>query len=239
MEYAEHVDVVEAATEAFGEALARTPLDASVPSCPDWTFGDLARHVWDLTGFWAHVLCEGAGRPKTPFGEFTPDVVTGYGALATALVGELRAASPDTPAWSWAKDHQHAGFLARRIAHELTVHRYDAQLASGAPQPIAAEVAVDGIEEIFVLIDAFGPPSGTGDGETLHLHGTDRGDEWMIAMTPGGLSVDRSHAKADMALRGSVSDLELALYKRPPLGAVERFGDEAVLAAWYAAFTFE
>ena len=46
------------------------------------------------------------------------------------------------------------------------------------------------------------------------------------------------HAKADLALRGAVSDLELVLYQRPTLGDVERLGDESVLAAWQRVFTF-
>lgn len=239
MEYAEHIDAVESATTAIVDALRRTPLDAPVPSCPDWVLRDLAAHVWDFTGFWTHVVCEATGRPKTPFAAFpVADVADGYAGLAASMVSELRAATPDTPAWSWVTDRQDVRFAARRMAHELTIHRVDVQLAGGGHEPIAADLAADGIEEIFVMIGAFGPPAGTGTGETLHLHGTDRGDEWMIAMTPDGLRVDRSHAKAAMAIRGAVSDLELALYGRPPVAAIERFGDEGVMTAWRTAFTF-
>ena len=72
----------------------------------------------------------------------------------------------------------------------------------------------------------------------MHLHGTDAENEWLIAMTPDGLDVRREHAKGDLALRGAVSDLELVLYDRPPIGDVERFGDESVLDAWYRVFKF-
>ena len=72
----------------------------------------------------------------------------------------------------------------------------------------------------------------------MHLHGTDRGDEWLLTLDPGGLQVERRHAKGDLALRGAVSDLELLLYQRPTLGDVERLGDERVLAAWQRVFTF-
>jgi hypothetical protein len=50
--------------------------------------------------------------------------------------------------------------------------------------------------------------------------------------------VTRDHRKGDLALRGAVSDLALVLYGRPPLGPVERFGDERVLELWNATFTF-
>jgi hypothetical protein len=77
-----------------------------------------------------------------------------------------------------------------------------------------------------------------GDGQTLHLHGTDRDDEWLLTLAPSGLEVERAHGKADLALRGAVSDLELLLYHRPPVGTVEHLGDDAALAAWHRAFAF-
>ena len=106
----------------------------------------------------------------------------------------------------------------------------------GSPERIEPALAADGIEEIFVMVDAW-PASGRGNGETLHLHSTE-GDEWLIAMNPDGLDVRREHAKGDLAIRGAVSDLELLLYNRPPIGEVERFGDDAVLDTWYRVFKF-
>lgn len=242
VEYAEHIDAVESAAAAFADALRGAPTGAAVPSCPDWSLLELTRHVWDLTGFWTHVLCEGTGRPKTPFGAM-PDadgdeLARGYTDLSGHLVAELRAASADTPVWTWAPGHEHAGFAARRMAHEIAIHRYDAQLAVGAPQPIPAGLAADGIDEVMFIVQVQDPSAGCGDGETLHLHGTDRGDEWTVALTPAGLRVERAHGKADMALRGAVSDLELVLYNRPTVAPTERFGDEGVLKAWYRAFPF-
>jgi hypothetical protein len=118
------------------------------------------------------------------------------------------------------------------------VHRFDAQLARDDPAPIDPALASDGIEEIFVMIAAHGGPAGGGKGETLHLHGNDGQGEWLVTLGPDRLHVDRHHAKGDLALRGSVSDLELVLYQRPPLGPVERIGDSTALEAWYRAFQF-
>jgi hypothetical protein len=118
------------------------------------------------------------------------------------------------------------------------VHRLDAESSRGTPQPLDPALAADGIEEIFVMIGAWGSPAGHGNGETIHLHGTDRDDEWLLALTPGGLRVERQHAKGDLALRGAVADLELVLYDRPPLGQVQHLGDDAALEAWYRAFKF-
>ena len=68
------------------------------------------------------------------------------------------------------------------------------------------------------------------------LHPTHR--PRRIPLRPDGLDIRREHAKGDLALRGAVSDIELALYDRPPIGEVERFGDESVLDAWYRVFKF-
>jgi len=245
VDYGAHIDAVERDTAALAEAL-RGPLDARVPTCPDWTLADLADHVGGFSAFWTHVVCEGAGRPKTPFPDRPSGAAAGdwYAELAGHLLAELRASRPDTPVWTWAPDDQSAGFVARRAAHELAVHRFDAQLAGGKADPIDAALAADGIEEIFTMIAvAEAVPArrdrvGRGEGQTLHLHGTDRSDEWLLTLSPDGVEVDRRHGKGDLALRGAVSDLELVLYRRPPLGEVERFGDGDALEAWYRVFTF-
>ena len=239
MDYAEHVDAAERGTQAMIAAFRNAEPDARVPSCPEWALADLAEHVGGFTGFWAHVLCEGTGRPKAPIPEHQPGQPLGdwYASLAPLLVDELRATPPETAVWTWADDKS-ARFVARRCAHELAIHRFDAQLAGGAPQPVDAAVAADGIDEIFYMVDAASDRAGRGEGETLHLHGTDRDDEWLLTLDPDGLQVERRHAKADLALRGAVSDLELLLYQRPTLGEVERLGDERVLDAWQRVFTF-
>ncbi len=243
MEYAEHVAAVEREIGAFADALAAGPLDAKVPTCPAWSVADLAKHVGEFTGFWTHVLCEGTGHPKTPFPDMPLSEATGswFAELGGHLVEQLRQTSPDQTVWTWHPDRRTAAFAARRCANELAVHRVDVEGARGAPNPIEPCLAVDGIDEIFMMVEAFaarGEDVGRGSGETMHLHGTDREGEWLVRLTPTGLEVFPGHAKGDLALRGAVSDLELILYERPPIGAVERFGDDTVLQAWYRAFRF-
>ena len=237
MEYAEHITAAERETGAFARVLMKGDTGAQVPTCPDWTLLDLAKHVGGVMGFWSHVLAEGMGRPKPEIlDEPGPAPAMWFTTIASALVGELKAARADTEVYTWnPKDHS-AAFAARRMAHETAVHRFDAQMAIGSPQPIDPELAADGIEEIFVMVEAW-PESGRGEGQTLHLHSAE-GNEWLIAMNADGLEVRREHAKGDLALKGAVSDLELLLYGRPPVGEVERFGDDAVLDAWYRVFKF-
>ena len=210
-----------------------------VPTCPDWALSDLAAHVGTFGAWWAAVLCEATGRPKpevppVPAGDA---VVDWADAALGSLVDELKATPPDAAVWSWVPGHDTARFVARRAAHELAVHRFDAESARGRPTPVDAALAADGIEEIFVMLTAW-PRSGKATGQTLHLHGTDRGDEWMITLLADRIDVERIHAKGDLALRAAVSDLELVLYQRPALGELQRFGDESVLDGWYREFIF-
>lgn len=242
MEYDAHIEATEQGAQALVAALRAGPIDAAIPTCPGWQLPDLARHMGQFGGLWAHVLCEGTGRPKTPYTEAPADeqLADWCEEQLAHLVTELRATPADTTTWTWAPNDQSAAFVGRRTAHELTIHRFDAQSARQAVEPIDPALAADGIDEIFMMIDTWepSPVDGVGTGETLHLHGTDRGDEWLVTLGADGLAVERRHAKGDLALRGAVSDLELLLYQRPPIGPVERLGDESALDAWYRAFVF-
>ncbi len=243
MEYAQHVEAVERETQAMAEALADGPLDTTVPSCPDWTVIDLAAHVGEFTGFWAHVLCEGTGRPKPAFDDMPSDspsaVADWYKSVAGHLIDELWATAPHTTVWTWDPDDNSARFAARRCAHELAVHRFDMQLAYGRAEPIASDLAADGIEEMFVMAGVRFEPGGDERNESLSLHTTDQDRQWLLTLTPQGLHVDRQSTSGDLTVRGAASDLELLLYRRPILDEVALSGDRTALDSWYRAFTFD
>jgi uncharacterized protein (TIGR03083 family) len=128
------------------------------------------------------------------------------------------------------------GFWQRRQAHETAIHRWDAQLASGSPDPIDAELAIDGIDEVLTMIPMrpMGEPP-TGEGETIQLRCTDRDAEWLVYLLPETITFEPGHAKADVAARASASDLLLLLWGRVPLDAVEVQGDAGVLTRFQDA----
>ena len=248
MDFAGHRSAVGRESDAIVAGLRAGPLDVRVPTCPDWTLVELASHLGWFCGLWAHVLCEAADRPKTPFedppagGAGAEWFASWVGEQSGYLVEMLGSLTADAPAWTWDPNNNTAGFIARRAAHELAVHRFDVESARGAPTPIDGALAVDGIEEILAMIAARraqGEEAGVGANETLHLHASDPDAEWTLTLTPDGPRVERAHAKADLALRGAASDLELVLYDRPPLGPVEHFGEDAVLGAWKRVFRFD
>jgi uncharacterized protein (TIGR03083 family) len=240
MEYDEYRDATAQNLDLFIDALRQGSLSEPVPGCPGWTVRDLAKHVGEFSAFWAHAFCEGTGRDKSAFPEAPDgeDMIEWVSLSKDLLLEEVEATPAETEVWTWYEPEQSARWAARRCANELAVHRYDAQSARGTSAPIEPELASDGIDEMLVVLTSLRERSKQAEGQTLHLHATDTDGEWLVTLLPDRVDVSQEHSKADLALRGPVSDLELLLYGRATLGEVERFGDESVLDAWRREFVF-
>ena len=225
-------------------ALPPTALGAEVRACPGWDVARLLGHLGRVHRWAASFLSQGpdggdadAG-PRPPEGE----AIRGwYREALDDLVAELDRHDPDEPSASFAGPAPVA-FWFRRQAHELAVHRWDAQdaITPGAADPIGAALAADGTDEwLEVFVPRFLARTGVPDelvGATLHLHCTDDGlvegtGEWLLRLTAEGAEVTRAHAKGDAALRGPASDLLLAVWHRVGLDAVDVVGDHARAAA--------
>ena len=76
------------------------------------------------------------------------------------------------------------------------------------------------------------------------MHATDEGlgptGEWTIVHDEGGVWWSHKHTKADTALRGTATDLLLALTRRRATAdlGVEVLGDAAVWDAWLERTSF-
>jgi len=246
MEYDALVQAVRTETGSLFFALEAGGSDDLVPTCEGWTVADLALHVGNFTGFWCHVLCEATGRPKPDLGDPPEgDHTLAWAAEAcAALISQLEATAPDTPTWTWSPTDHTAGFVARRSAHELAVHRYDAQASRGICTPIAAELAVDGVDEILDLLVPTRDHSGRGSGRTMDLRATESGVEWAVTLEPGRIATERRSQDqaplegSDLVVSGTASDIELTLYHRPTLSPVDVHGDYTVLEEWRREFRF-
>jgi uncharacterized protein (TIGR03083 family) len=152
------------------------------------------------------------------------------------VLATLAGADPDEAVWNWFdRGPAPARFWVRRMAHETAMHRWDAELGAGDPHPIAADLAVDGVDEFVSFADrwlARTPVAGL-DG-SLHLHATDTDGEWFLQLSPGNVACRREHAKADAALRGPASDLLLWMLNRVPADAptLQVFGDRGLINSW-------
>jgi uncharacterized protein (TIGR03083 family) len=239
--HAQYLDHLRADAARLVDAAEAAGLDAPVPTCPDWDVEQLVRHAGRPLQ-WAEANVGAGGQMVQPSELERPPkgaaALPWYQATARRVADVLGEADPAAVAWSWSDDHRVA-FWSRRLAQETAVHRVDAQSAAGTVEPIDGELALDGIDELFTALP-FHPAGGAvvGDGETIHLHCTDRDGEWLLRRDRDGLHVERAHAKGDIAAKGTASDLLLVLQSRLPIDAVQTFGDAAALERWQRDISF-
>lgn len=241
MEFDAHLDAIERESAALRGAAARGPLDAVVPTCPDWTLEELVGHVC-YTQRWAMLNVQRATpEAHVPFEEVGdahtgPAVIDAFAATTSELLSTLRDAGPEAPAWAFVGAPV-SGFWARRAALEVAMHRWDGENAIGIAEPIDAPLAVDGIDELFDFGPVLTAAKFAGTSGTMHVHSTDTDGEWLVDFD-NGLAVTREHGKGDVALRGPASDLMLVLYGRVPPETVELHGDGALVERWQQLATF-
>lgn len=243
MEPAAHLTVLERSAERLLGA-ATGSLDRPVPSCPGWDVGDLVVHVGRVWSWAAAVLEHGAQqeRPAPPDARDEGALLPWAAGHAARLVSTLRAADPGSECWTFGPPPTRR-FWFRRQALEAALHAWDAEAATGAPAPLDAELAADGVDELLHV----GLPRWAArnpdvwHGESVHLHRTDGDGEWLVRLGPGDLTVtERGHAKGDVAVRGGAEALWLWCANRAgarDLG-IEVLGDVAVAERWSAVFAF-
>ncbi|WP_086560073.1 maleylpyruvate isomerase family mycothiol-dependent enzyme [Streptomyces africanus] len=235
-------------------------LSGTVPTCPDWSLEDLVRHLGGALRWVEFIVRTRAGEevPEERVPGLAGPGTRGDAAVLDAWLAEggeqvvaaLREAGPDTKVWSWA-GILNSGFWARRMTHEITVHRADAALAAGLPYEVAPDVAADAIDEwlqIVEYVQRTAPEDAArelrGPGRSIHLHATDTGAdlnaEWFIELTEAGITWRRGHEKATVALRGPLTAVLLAFYRRLPLDAPELdvLGERDLLEFWLERATF-
>ncbi|MER6122975.1 maleylpyruvate isomerase N-terminal domain-containing protein [Streptomyces sp. NPDC001795] len=253
-----YCDEIELQVGRFRDVVASgADLSATVPTCPDWSLEQLVRHTGGALR-WAELLVRTRAQENIP-----DEQVPGYegpesaaeldawlAETGEALVRTLREAGPDARVWSWAGVFD-AGFWARRMTHELTVHRADATLNAQLPYEVAADVAADALDEwleIVAFVQRTRPNRAArelvGPGRSIHLHATDTAPglnaEWLIELTGDGVLWHRGHEKAPVALRGPLTSVLLAFYRRLPLDTpqLEVLGERELLEFWLERASF-
>lgn len=224
----------------FFDAIERAEPDASVPACPEWVVRDLVRHAGGVHRWARKIICEAHAGPvavdlETIAGGWPEDVDLGawFRAGHTLLVDALRAAPADLECWAFLRATSPLESWARRQLHETTIHRVDAELATGAVSAIAADHAADGIDE---LLTAFLPrrssrlrPDTT---RTIAVHATDADAAWLVTAGPDGATTERVRTDGDVVVRGSASDLYLLVWNRRSLDGLDVQGDASLLDLW-------
>jgi len=242
-------DLLFAALDAAIAAMVAIPVntyDNAVPSCLDWTIADVLTHTTQVH-LWATrritaVPGEQVSFPREGMGSGAT-LHEAYERTADGLVAALRAADLDRAATTFFGDRTVRWWL-RRQAQETTVHAWDATAALGSPLPIDPAIAIDGIDEMVEVffVHRFKAEDFGGAGETMHLHATDPVSEgtgeWLVRFDPDGPVVTREHAKGEVAVRDTASNLLLFLWGRVDPSTLETFGDTTILERYQAVASY-
>jgi uncharacterized protein (TIGR03083 family) len=247
MDYDRHCTEIVTQAELLTTGLEAADLRAPVPSCPGWSLGNLVRHIGGGHR-WAEEIVRTRATGFLPDdqvrkldGDDCADVpATWLVEGAAQLADTLRAAGPDTKVWTPA-DYGTTSFWARRFAHETLVHRADATLAAGTEFVVSEDVALDAVDE-WMELDAlpqhfdYRPQKREllGPGRTLTFEATDTGATWFVDLTGDVIAWRRGRGQAVVAVRGSLTDLLLVIYRRKAVHSseIEILGDEELLDFW-------
>ncbi|MCO1581734.1 maleylpyruvate isomerase N-terminal domain-containing protein [Crossiella sp. SN42] len=235
------LDTLRAEGELLAVCAAGADLGSAVPAWPRRTLGEAVRaaaHGYRLALSW---LRTGAPPLVTPAeqepAEPLPDQLrSGLRELAE----ELAAHDPYAPCPTWWPADSSYGFWRRRIAHESTLHRVDAQSAAGEQLlEIAPEFAVDGVDEALLLwlgyrlgrLGITGPQRGTVGLRT-------GGHAWLVHTGPEGTVAERVSATeaagADGLVTGEPMSVYLWLWGRVPDRTVTLAGSRDATAQLWA-----
>jgi uncharacterized protein (TIGR03083 family) len=251
LSFDQHCDAITYAARQLGIAATSAGLEATVPTCPGWTVGDVVAHL-GMVHRWATAHVTGdRGAQDGPAvaateteGRTVADPVAWLREGAEALVEALHHAPVDLEAFVFLKDAPPPRqFWARRQCHETTVHAVDVLSAARGRVPSAREaaqldlspgLALDGLDE---LLTGFLPRRSsrlrTEQPLRLAVRPTDAGVAWLVEVGEEPPVTTRHTAvaevDADATFSGTAVQLYLGLWNR---GDEVASDDAEVLQRW-------
>ena len=247
-----------AAFEAAGREAVGSQAAPAVPSCPGWVVTDLVLHLGLVHRVVARVIGGRMQQPPAegdrswlglpgPWRDWLPPgraprqssvpagLLDWFEAGAAELAGLFRDVDPGERVWTWSADHS-AGFWQRMQAIEAAVHRWDAQHAVSAAQPIGAALAADAIAQTFEVMMpmrravAKAPP---GQGERFVFRRTDGPQAWAVRFDGDPVLLGVPADDYDIQISGTASDLALFLWHRDVTGGLEVQGDSSLVSRYF------
>lgn len=247
MEIPAHIRVVEQEARLFAEAARQVDLEAAIETCPGWNMRDLVRHLSEIhlwaaarvakrtSKLWPDDISEHTESwPELAI--FWPDddiLINWYLKTNANLVQALESASPHDDIPTFLPAPSPLAMWARRQAHETSVHRFDAQYATGNESGFDPIFAADGIDE---MVSGFAPRADqfpTITTRTMVIHAEDTDDRWHLTLAADGITTVRGGGPADVTLTGPASDLYLVLWNRGKDSAITVEGDRELLDLWH------
>ncbi|MGH3936630.1 MAG: maleylpyruvate isomerase N-terminal domain-containing protein [Pseudonocardiaceae bacterium] len=239
MELSEYQSRIAIEAGLLRAAAVSAGMDTPVPTCPDWTVWRLVHHVGRVFDMVIRVLR--AADPESPPVRIEPapgEPLDHFDDRLITLIDLLSATDPATPVWHFALTApKTAAFWSRRMAHEVTMHRIDAQAAAGTDSAVAADFAADGVDEVLTRLItrhtaawAVAELSGT-----VLYHAADAGRSWTVRLVPRQLPQTAPEAvtEPDASVVGLANAVYRAAWGRPSSAVLS--GDTALIDATRAS----
>lgn len=244
MDYATYLDQLTAHGDAMRAAAVAAGPAAPSPATPEWTVADLVTHIARVQSWSRACLATdpAAERPRAakPPADWD-DLLPWWDDVRESLQVELHDREGE-PAWAFVPGApQTADFWARRMAHEIAIHRLDAEHATAGTASADSvpgliydpPFAADGIDEMLALLfpAVLRPTPPQVDG-TLLVHAADAGRAWLVTLVAGQVpevGPAESGIDADATVAGTADALYRRLWGRPSTALVS--GDTALLDA--------
>lgn len=197
-------------------------LDARVPYMAGWRMGDVVAHLGGVHR-WAEDIVRrrhfgGEGHRSRRGTETGDALISWFDEGLEALVATLAEVDPAETCSNFSPGSPATvGFWRRRQAHETTMHRWDVEAAVGVHDPIDAQFATDGIDELF---HTFTRTRGKQILEApIRIVTTDTEASWTLApmSKPGRVDLVDEPTETAASLEGEAKTLLLALWKRVSL----------------------
>jgi uncharacterized protein (TIGR03083 family) len=221
---------------AFVEAVSRVQWDDRVPHT-DWDVRQLVTHLGGVQRWAADIVETRSAAAATAAGEAVgagpgdDRLLDWFRDGHSLLVETLSSAPADLDCFTFLPAESPLHFWARRQAHEMAIHRADAQAAADLEVPsYGAGFAQDGIGE---LLNGFARRRSNAIAVTATM-GLDAGDGPSWLLTFGGERIEAVEADdltdTDVTIRGLSSDLYLWLWNRQSGAVLD--GDAEVAGRW-------
>lgn len=199
---------------------------ARVRNCPKWTVHDLVTHLARVLSSSVAVITGRAAEPSAP-ADWT-DLLGCWDGERLALREALRrpADSPVRSPFPRGGATITSGELTRRLAHEMAIHRLDAESALPEPPPTryAAAFAADGVDEFLTfLMPRRSRPSNRGGTVRVEAEGR----LWTVVLRESEPPALVDDGRPDVTLSGPADDVYRALWGRPNHAATT--GDTTLL----------
>ncbi|MFE7226291.1 maleylpyruvate isomerase family mycothiol-dependent enzyme [Nocardioides sp. NPDC057577] len=210
----------------FAAVLKQADPDVPVPSCDDWSVGDLADHLAGVH-HWAAAMARDEDEEPLPV---PLDLVAAYEEQAAELRETLSTLGPEAFGRilnGLTEDGRGpVSFWFRRQVHETLIHLWDIRAALGLETPQATpELWADSVDEVVTVMypRQIALKRVRKIVTRIELSATDAGRTWAIGAP---------NAVQKVSVTGSAHDLALLLWGRtsPRTAELTVTGDEAALA---------